>query len=80
MTIEEAIEVIESIREWSNINPPDYEEVEALDVAIAALCAQQEAEKNEKGCKYCHDGGVWDYEINYCPMCGRKLLGQKEKE
>ena len=32
--------------------------LESAKMALAALRAQQEAEKNENGCKYCRDGDV----------------------
>ena len=57
MTIDEAIKHFEEVAQC-NYKPTR----ESAELALTALHAQQEAEKNENGCKYCRDGEIiaWD--------------------
>lgn len=90
MTNEEAIEVLENGKWWGMLAdvPCDRKEIlkfhKALDMAIAALRAQQKPVKLDRsrwegcGCCTAGDGGFrelldkWGYP-DYCPKCGRPL-------
>lgn len=87
MNIEEAIEILQEEHDYCQ--ELSYV-IKALEMAIAALRTQQEAEKNEpltldeyevtEMCPHCENEitMIWDVQNNgykaYCPVCGERLM------
>lgn len=76
MTDKEAIKGLQNIVEYWTLNPHEQ------DVALHAILALQEREKQEKGCECCLNTPEDVAKIlgrNYCSKCGRKLKGGRQR-